>query len=346
MFGKYDISFLTDDVLETKRMHQEDLEKLCRGEQLSFVPRISNHVMRLPYIGAFDHETWLAEQIDYFRNNVDLLKNKSVFNVYGLSLSRYDLHFASAVMGCPVFGSTKAPVDWKSLSKIGVSMRDFQATNLDENEIFQEMLSLAKFSVEATEGRMPIELPYISEPLVEAVNLFGEEFLIALAQDQYLAEKILDDITSTILEMRGRFVSAVPGFVFWPHGFSFRIMPEKYTLLFGCTTQLISSESYWKHVMEGDRLLLRRHALGGCIHLCGNHLQHIKTWTSMDEVKAFQLNGDACDDLEKYWKALRPDQYIIFHPSRRVTVEDAMDITGGKRLVIYSEENRELAVRD
>ena len=332
------MSFITDDVLANKRMHQERLAKLCRGERLLSVPKVVSHVPRLPYIGPYDRDAWLAEQLEYLRQNVNLFENESIFNVFGLSLCRLDLHFAGAVLGSPVIASDTAPVDWQPLSKIGVKMRDFRAPVLDDNEVFIEMIDLAKFVVEATEGRIPIEIPYISEPLVEAVNVFGEEFLLALAHERELVEKVLDEITSTIIAMRRRFFKAVPGFAFWPHGFSFRIMPEQHTLLFGCTTQLISPEAYRKYILERDRRLLRCHALGGCIHLCGHHTQHLETWKSMSEVKAFQLNGDACDDLEEYWLSLRPDQFIIFHASNRVSIENAIDITGGRQLVIYSDE--------
>lgn len=326
-------------------MHQQKLDALCRGKHLSTVPKIVNHVSRLPYVEDYDRDNWLAEQLDRFRNEADLCRDENVFHVFGLSLCRYDLHFSSVIMGCPVFASERAPVDWLPLSKVGVKMRDFTAPSLDENKDFLELLDLAKFMVEATEGRVPIEIPYISEPLVEAVNLFGEAFLIELAEENETCEKILTDITSTILDMRRRFFHAVPGFAFWPHGLSLRMMPDDYTLLFGCTTQLISPQAYRKHILERDRMLLRSHAHGGCIHLCGRHTQHLEAWVSTEEVKAFQLNGNASDDLQRYWNALRPDQFIIFHQSDKIRYEDAMNLTGGRQLVIYSDDSREWPVR-
>ena len=338
-------SFLTDDVSEIQRQHELQFERLCRGDQPANVPTFASDVLGLSRDESCDVEAWLSEKLLHLRENIERYKDPVTWRPFALSLGRYDLHFASAVMGCPVFHKGDGPVWWTSLSKLGMRLEDFRSPDLDENAIFQEMLGISKFVVEATEGRVPVEIPYVSEPLVAAVDMFSEDFLACLAREPDLAGQVLDRISATILEMRRRFFEAVPGAPVYAHGFFSRMMPRGYTLLYGCTTQLISGEMYREHIRCRDRDLFTCHARGGCIHLCGTHTQHIDAWRDMPEVKSLQLNDAANDDLEEYWRNLRPDQFVILVPSERMTAESALEVTGGRRLVINMATEKRIPVR-
>jgi hypothetical protein len=70
------------------------------------------------------------------------------------------------------------------------------------------------------------------------------------------------------------------------------------------------------------------------VHLCGSHLQHLESFREMKELRAFQINDRAAHDLEDYYKGLREDQIIYLNPCDGMTVEKAVKITGGHRLVI------------
>lgn len=341
----HDLSFLTDELLEVQREHEAALEQLCRGEQPPYVPTFANQVHALPHTGPYDAEAWLAEKLNALRENAETLNDPVTYRPFALSLGRFDLHFASAVMGCPVHQGETGPVWWTPLPKLGQHMQDFCAPDLDENPLFQEMVGVLRFVAQATEGRIPIELPYVSEPLVAAVDMFGEQFLEAVAAEPELAEHVLDQITTTILDMRRRFFQAAPDAPLLAHGFTSRMMPRGCTLLYGCTTHLVSGETYRKHIEERDRQLFRCHADGGCVHLCGQHTQHLDTWRAMPEVKSLQLNNRACDDLETYWRDLRDDQFVILVPSERVSLNDALRITGGRRLVVAGESKEQIPVR-
>jgi len=54
----------------------------------------------------------------------------------------------------------------------------------------------------------------------------------------------------------------------------------------------------------------------------------------MKSLKAIQVNDRAAGDLKAYYEGLREDQILYLNPCQEMTVEKAMEITGGHRLVI------------
>jgi hypothetical protein len=80
------------------------------------------------------------------------------------------------------------------------------------------------------------------------------------------------------------------------------------------------------------------------IHLCGSHAQHIPVWREMKSLRAVQLNDRAAEELERYFFELREDQIIYLNPCKGMTVEQAMEITGGHRLVIVDNIEKALKI--
>ena len=70
------------------------------------------------------------------------------------------------------------------------------------------------------------------------------------------------------------------------------------------------------------------------MHLCGSHSHLIPILRSMKNLKALQLNDRAAHDLGLYFAGLREDQIIYLNPCEGMSVKMAMEITGGKRLVL------------
>ena len=333
----YDTSFLDAETVAVQREHRRRLEMLCRGEQPESVPAFAAFVPRMPVVGPYDPGAWLAEAMAEMRTRAASFRDRVTYRPFALSLARFDLHFPAAVAGCPIHQDEDGRVWWTHLSKLGKRIDEFRIPDLDEHHEFQEMLSLLRFVAEATRERVPVEIPYVSEPLILAVDLFGEEFLLLLAADPQRADRFLDALTEFILDMRRRFCEAVPGAPLMPHGSCGRAMPEGYNLLYECTTQLISGPAYQRHFLDRDRDLMRCGAGGAGIHLCGRHTQHCDAWQDAGELKMIQLNDRAADDLETYWRNLRPDQYVVLVPSDRVTIGDALQVTGGRQLVLAAE---------
>ena len=340
----FDTSFIDAETLAVQREHRLRLEMLCRGDQPETVPAFSAVAPRMPLSGPFKADAWLAGALADLRKNAAAFRDRVTYRPFALSLARYDLHFPAAVAGCPT-QQESGQVWCTPLWKLGMKIAEFRAPDLDANQQFQEMLDLLRFVVEATEGRVPVEIPYVSEPLILAVELFGEDFLVLLALDPELADQFVDKLSAFILDMRCRFCEAVPGAPLMPHGSCHRAMPEGYNMLYECTTQLVSGDAYERHFLQRDRALMRCAARGAGIHLCGRHTQHCDAWREAPELKMIQLNHRATEDLETYWRNLRPDQYIMLNPCEQMTVEDALRLTGGWQLIIESQIDAPIPVR-
>jgi hypothetical protein len=75
------------------------------------------------------------------------------------------------------------------------------------------------------------------------------------------------------------------------------------------------------------------------IHLCGVHTQHLAAFREMRELRAVQLNDRAAEDMPAYLDGLRDDQVIYLDPTPTTTAEQALEMTGGRRLVLVGEHS-------
>ena len=331
--SQFDTSFLTDDLFAAQYQHQERMLALLSGCQPDRVPTFDYAAFQLPTVGPYQPERWLAEALHHFRVNLQSYCDPVTWRIPGLALCRYGLHFTSAVLGCSIREVANQP--WcKSLAEMGQSPQDFRIPNLDENAVFQDILRSLRFFADATQCRLPIELPFLAEPLLAAVDLFGSEFLILLAQEDELADSILADISSCVLMMRSQLHAAVPEADLRDYHTCACPMPNGYTFVHGCSTHLVSAQTYRKHVAELDSMHLTHQANGGCLHLCGKHTQHLPVWRDMPGLRALQLNDDASVDLEHYWRELRQDQFIVVWVGTEMPWQRAVRLTHGRRLAI------------
>jgi len=116
-----------------------------------------------------------------------------------------------------------------------------------------------------------------------------------------------------------------------------RCQPRGLGQMCGCATQLVSGETYRRFVAPLDDEVLSVYPRGGMYHLCGSHTQHIPAWREMKRLRAIQVNDRAAEDLEAYFRGLRDDQIIYLSPTPTMTVERAMEITKGQRLVVCAD---------
>jgi len=116
-----------------------------------------------------------------------------------------------------------------------------------------------------------------------------------------------------------------------------RTQPPGYGQLCGCTTQLLSPSLYEEFIAPLDEKLLSVYPHGGMIHLCGSHTQHLDTFRKMKSLKALQLNDRAAADLSIYFEQLREDQIIYLNPCKELSIEKALEITHGERLIIAAD---------
>ena len=86
--------------------------------------------------------------------------------------------------------------------------------------------------------------------------------------------------------------------------------------------------------MPCDEAILSVYPNPGLIHLCGKHTQHIPIFRKMKCLHAVQVNDAAAEELRQYFDGLRKDQVIYFNRCEGMTIEQAMEITDGRRLVL------------
>ena len=215
---------------------------------------------------------------------------------------------------------------------------------LNSDETFQLSLRAAK-RFAASGASFPLYgLPTIASTLNIAVNLYGQEILVEMLADPDNARRDLETINRTLIRIHQAFRAVLPPQQLQPVISWRRTQPPGYGQLCGCTTQLISGELYRDMIADLDEDLLNVYENGGMIHLCGSHAQHIDCFRSMKSLKALQLNDRAAADLPLYFDGLREDQIIYLCPCEEMTAEQAVKLTGGRRLVINAAISGEIAM--
>ena len=276
-------------------------------------------------------EKWVDECFADVRENLmQLSVDDDRFVTVSINPNIYGVHFMDKIFGAKVYLLGKR---WNS-EYISSAIGELEEPNLDTNETFQLAVRAAKRFAETNDGFTIFCLPCIASSLNIAVNLYGQEILIAMLEEPELARKDLETINRVLIKAHKAFREIIPAEQLQCISAPVRAQPPRYGQLCGCSTQLLGSELYAEFVSDLDSELLNTYENGGMIHLCGMHTQHIETFKNMTALKAVQLNDRAAADLRTYFENLRDDQIIYLEPCKEMSVEEALEITGGKRLVI------------
>ena len=158
-----------------------------------------------------------------------------------------------------------------------------------------------------------------------AVNLYGEDFLVALTRPD-AARHDLAVINRLLCDLHQWYRAHLPVAQLQAVVAAGRCQPPGHGQLCGCTTHLLSAEVYREFIAPLDDALLSVYPHGGMIHLCGVHTQHLPVWREMASLRAVQLNDRAAEDLEAYFRGLREDQVIYLNPTPTMTVARALAI--------------------
>jgi hypothetical protein len=212
--------------------------------------------------------------------------------------------------------------------------------DLEHDETFQLSLRAARRFAEVGGELTLFGLPTIASTLNIAINLYGQEILMAMLEEPEAARADLETINRTLVRIHKAFMEILPPRQLQPVISWARTQPPGYGQICGCSTQLLSGELYREMIADLDEDVLRAYPNGGMIHLCGSHAQHIETFRNMKALRAVQVNDRAAEDLQLYFDGLREDQVLYLNPCAGMTVERAMEITGGRRLVICAHLDR------
>jgi len=287
-------------------------------------------------------EKWVDECLrDIVENRRDAVMNDRKFVPVCVEYGIYGVHYIDRILGANVYFKDGQWYNDYLTTPIG----ELREPDLDNDETFQLSVRAAKRFAE-TGGEFPLYgLPTIASALNIAVNLYGQEILIEMLADPDNARKDLETINRTLVKIHRTFLEIIPPRQLQPVISWARTQPPGYGQICGCTTQLISGELYRDMIADLDEDVLNVYENGGMIHLCGSHAQHIENFRNMKSLKSLQLNDRAAEDLPLYFEGLREDQIIYLVPCEGMTIERAMEITGGKRLVINAHIDGGIRIR-
>jgi len=208
---------------------------------------------------------------------------------------------------------------------------------LEDLPAWQVMVDFAQAFLERDVPAVLYGLPTIAGVLNIAVNLYGQDILLAMITDPDAARHDLEVTGDVLCTVHRWYLEHIPleqMQCIIPGG---RCQPPGYGQLCGCTTHLISRKHYAELVAPLDDALLSLYPHGGMIHLCGVHAHHVPTWRDMASLRAVQINDRAAADLEVYFDELRDDQVIYVNPCDGVLVERIMQIMAGQRVVVVAD---------
>ena len=288
-------------------------------------------------------EQWVIECLENLAQQIEMSESDIQFIPPCIEPLICGMHFVDSIFGLHVYHHKEADT-WYS-EHINTDVGYLKYPDFEKSETWNIVIRTVK-SFFTQEVALPFFcLPLLSSALVVAVNLYGENILSEALLEPENADRDLTLINNLLIDIHNRFRSILP-----PKQMQLvigyrRTQPPGYGQLCGCTAQLVSNEFYNTHVAALDNHLLGIYPKGGMIHFCGNHSHLIPSLRSMSNVKAVQLNDRATHDLELYYKNLREDQIIYYNPSEKMPIERAMEITGGKRLVIVDRIDTPLALK-
>lgn len=321
------------DLLQAREAHVIRLKALYDGQAIEaplFLQGIGAQGEADPYQ---EPERWVTEGLQSLAEQAEKLRDSRVFRPLCLEFGFYGVHFVDRMFGARVF---QHEGQWWA-DTLRTRVGQLHRPDLDRDDTWTLSQRLAETFLKSGTTAPLFGLPTIASPLNIAVNLYGEEFLVALITQPQGALHDLQVINDLLCELHQWYRDRIPAPQLQPVVAAGRCQPPGFGQLCGCTTHLLSAALYRDFVAPLDDQLLSVYPHGGMIHLCGVHTQHIPTWRDMRSLRALQLNDRASDDLATYFRELREDQIIYLNPYPGMTIKRALEITGGRRLVIVAE---------
>ena len=288
-----------------------------------------------PQIDAYSApEEWVYAALDQMAENVGLMEDGQKLRPLCVEMGFYGVHFVDKLFGAEVF---LRDGNWNA-QYLSAPVGELSAPDWEKNETFL----LAKRLLDAflaCKVQLPVfGLPTLASPLNIALNLYGQEFLLALYCEPEAAKRDIRTITDAIVWLHRYYRARLPERQLQPVVSWQRTQPWGHGQICGCSTQLISAEQYREFFAEADEEILNVYPHGGMIHLCGAHLQHAETFRAMQSLHALQLHNRAAADLEAYYENLREDQVIYLNCCPEMPYERAYAVTGGKKIIFVESE--------
>jgi len=278
-------------------------------------------------------EKWMEEALTSLAGCVQGTVSDSWFIPAVIWPDIYGVHFVDKIFGADVFNLRG---QWQC-NYIRNEVGELAKPDLETNETWLLAKRHAQAFLDA-DVRFPIfSTPIIASVLNIAINLYGEEILVAMLADPEAAEHDFRVIHEVLMKLHTWYREHIPDGQLQMTLASNRTQPRGHGQICGCSTHLVSAELYERFIMPLDNELLGLYPGGGMIHLCGGHTHLIPLFAQMENLKTVQLNDRASEELEHYVKGLREDQVIYLNLCAGMPEERALEIAGKKRMVIVKE---------
>lgn len=278
---------------------------------------------------------WVEDSLADLAAHADAIKDTRIFRPLVIEAWQYGVHFVDRILGAEVY-DLDGTGNWQA-HYLTTPVGELRTVDLDSNETWNLAARTAQAFVRTGVTVPVFGLPVIASVWNIAINLYGQEIILAMYTNPEAARRDLATINSLLCEMHRRFMSILPEGQLQPVCACGRCQPPGYGQLCGCSTQLLSPELYRDFIAPLDDQLLSVYPNGGMIHLCGTHTQHIPVWREMRSLRAAQLNDRAAEDLAIYFNELRDDQILYVNPCDGMPIERILEITGGRRAVMVAE---------
>jgi hypothetical protein len=315
------------------RRHLARLEELFAGRELE-QPFYLQGISGLGHSDTgIESAAWVAAAGRSCLAQIDRMNDPIVFRPMVIEYSPYGVHFVDRILGARV---RYVEGQWWT-DPIDGPIGELRPPDLSRNATWQYAKRAGRAFLRHNPPLVTFSLPTIASSLNIGVNLYGERLLAALLEQPEAAARDLATINDVLRKLHGWFRTRIPADRLQPVVGAQRFMPPGRGQICGCSTHLLSAETYRRIVAPLDALLLRSYPRPGMIHLCGSHTQHIPTWRDMEHLGAVQLNDQATDELPAYVNGLRPDQVIYVVPTAKTPAREALRIAGRHPIVIIGE---------
>jgi len=244
----------------------------------------------------------------------------------------YGVHFIDKMFGADVFFQDG---QWNA-RYLTTPVGSLQMPDLEKDETWQLARRAAQAFLDADVALPLFGLPTLSSALNIFVNLYGEEGLFTMLDDEDAAMHDLTVINDLIRSLHRWYLTHIPLQQLQPVISWDRTQPPGYGQLCGCTSQLVSGDMYARMIAPLDDALLAEYPHGGMIHLCGAHEQLLPTFRSMPHLRSLQLNDRATQTLPQYLAELREDQILYvnhWNPATEPSVEELLTLPDTRRIV-------------
>ena len=262
-----------------------------------------------------------------------IMADEEILRPCCIEFGPYGVHFIDKILGAKVFNLDG---QWNA-EYLKTPIGSLEMPDLDNNETWQLAKRVAEHFVKMNVKFPLFGLPTIASPLNIAVNLYGEEVFIAFYENEDGIKHDLRVICDLQKKIHEYYIKTIPNDQLQPVVSWERTQPFGCGQICGCSTQMISADTYEEFLSELDNELLGVYPNPGMIHLCGSHVQHVKTFAKMENVKCLQLHNRAAEDLEIWLKELREDQVLYVNCCEEMPYEKAYEISGGNRVVFVGE---------